>query len=108
MLVEYTEALITQEQEDTWRADNAVLRNRQPENTFHEMMVAERDILSDFASSDDEEDRKDLDNEEMEQGNLSEGDDPSWEMRTMSKTVQHRMERFQQKQMRLDELTQPG
>ena len=29
-------------------------------------------------------------------------------MGTISKTVQHYMESFRQKQMRLDELTQPG
>jgi len=97
MRVQYTEVMIGQEQEDTETADNAVVRNRQPENTFHEMMVGERDILSDLASSENGEDRKDEDNEEMEQGNLSEEDAPSWEMGTMSKTVQQRMKRFWQK-----------
>jgi len=49
-----------------------------------------------------------LSNEETEQGNLSEDDEPGWVMGTITKTVQQRMERFRQKQMKFDELTQPG
>jgi hypothetical protein len=39
---------------------------------------------------------------------LSEDDKPVWVMGTITKTVQQRIERFRQKQMKLDELTQPG
>jgi len=72
------------------------------------MMVAIRDSLSDLASSDDGEDGEDEDDEETKQGKLSKDDEAGWVMGTITKTVQQRMERFQQKQMKLDELTQPG
>jgi len=41
-------------------------------------------------------------------GNLSEDDEPGWVMGTISKMVQYRMQRVRQKQMKLEELTQPG
>jgi len=74
------------------------------------MLNAIGDSLSDLASSDDEEDGEDEDHDEedTELGKLSEHDEPGWVMGTVSKTVQHPMERFRQKQMRLDELMQPG
>jgi len=72
------------------------------------MLVAIGDSLSDLASSDDGEDREDEDDEETEQGKLSEDDEPGWLMGTITKAVQQRMERFRPKQMKLDELTQPG
>jgi len=39
---------------------------------------------------------------------MSEDDEPGWVMGTISEPVQHRIESFRQKQMRLDELPQPG
>ena len=75
---------------------------------FEEMLVAIRDSLSVLASSDDGEDGEEEDDEETEQGNFSEDDEPGWVMDKINKTVQQRMERFRQKQMKLDELTQPG
>jgi len=68
------------------------------------------DSLSDLASSDDEQDGEDEDDDEEDTGHgkLSEDDEPGWVMGTISKMVQHRMESFRQKQLRLDELTQPG
>jgi len=68
------------------------------------------DSLNDLASSDDEEDGEDEDDDEEDTGHgkLSEDDEPGWVMGTFSKTVQHRMESFRQKQLRLDELTHPG
>jgi hypothetical protein len=39
---------------------------------------------------------------------LSEDDEPGWVMGTITKTVQQHMERFRQKQMKIDELTQTG
>jgi len=70
-------------------------------------MAAIGDSLSDLASSNDGDDGEDED-EETELGKLSEGDEPCWVMGKISKTVQQRMESFRQKQMKLDELTQPG
>ena len=73
-------------------------------------MKAIGDSLSDLASSENGEDGEDEDDDEedTELGKLSEDDEPGWVMGTISKTVQHGMESFQQKQMRLDELTQLG
>jgi len=89
-------------------AEIAGLTSREPEKMFEEMLVAIRESLSDLPSSDDGEDGEDEDHEQTEQGNLSEDDKPGWVMGTITQTVQQRMERFRQKQMKLDELTQPG
>ena len=71
------------------------------------MPNASGDILSDLAISDDEEDGDDdEDEEDTELGKLSEDDEPGWVMGTISKTVPHRMDSFQQNQIRLDKLTQ--
>jgi len=74
------------------------------------MLNAIGDSLSDLASSDDEQDGEDEedDEEDTELSKLSDDDEPGWVMGTITKTVQHGMESFRQKQMRLDELTQPG
>jgi len=88
-------------------AEIAGLTPREPEKTFEEMMAAIGDSLSDLASSDNGEDGEDED-EETELGTLSEDDEPGWVMGTISKTVQQRKESFRQKQIKLDELTQPG
>jgi hypothetical protein len=71
------------------------------------VLVAIGDILSDLACSDDGEDGEDEDDEETEQGNLSDDDETGWVMGTITKMVQQCMENFRQKQMKLDELTQP-
>jgi len=86
----------------------AELTDREPEKMFEEMLVALGESLSDIASSDDGEDGEDEDDEETEPGELSEDDEPGWVMGTITKTVQQRMESFRQKQMKPDELTQPG
>jgi len=67
------------------------------------------DSLRDLACSEDEEDGEDEDDDDEDTvlGKLSEDDEPGWVMSTISKMVQHHMERYRQKQMRLDELTQP-
>ena len=88
-------------------AEIVELTSREPKMTFEEMMAAIGDSLSDLASSDDGQDGEDED-AETEQGKLSEDNEPGWVMGTITKTVQQRMERFCQKQMKLDELTQPG
>jgi len=89
-------------------AELAGLMSRNPEKTFEEVLIAIRDTLSDLASSDDAVDGEDEDDEETEKGKLSENDEPGWVMGTITKTVQQRRERFRQKQMKFDEMTQPG
>jgi len=105
--VEDAEAAVQQEQEDIKHAEIVGLTTREPKKTFEEIMVAIRVSLSDLASSDDGEDGEDEDDEETEQGKLSKDDEPGWVMGTVTKTIQD-IERFWQKQMNLDELTQPG
>jgi len=106
--VEDAEAAVQQKQDDLKAAEIVGLTYREPEKTFEEMLVTLGDILSDLASSDDGEDGEDEDDEETEQGKLSEDDEPGWVMGTITKTVQRRMERFRQKQMKLEQLTQLG
>jgi hypothetical protein len=95
--VEDSEAAVQQEQDDMTQADIAELRSRTPKMTLEEMLVAIGDCRRDLASSDDGEDGEDVDDEETEQGTLSEHDEPSWVMGTITKTVQQRMEKFWQK-----------
>jgi hypothetical protein len=104
--VEDAETAVKQEQEDIGSAESGGLTASEPGQTFYEMLDAIGDSLSYVASSDDEEDGED--DEDTEQGKLSEDDEPGWVMGTISKTVQQRMDRFREKQMKLDELTQPG
>jgi hypothetical protein len=106
--VKDAEAAVQQGQDDMTHAEIAGLTSTEPEKTFEEMLDAIGDSLSDLASSDDGEDGEEEDDEVTEQGNLSEDDEPGWVMGTITKTVQQRMERFPQKQMKLDELTLPG
>jgi len=105
--VEDAEAGIQEEQDDMTHVEIAGLTSREPKKTFQVMLVAIRDSLSDLISSDDGEDGEEEDDEDTEQGNLSEDDEPGWVLGTITKTVQQCMERFQQKQTDLDELTQP-
>jgi len=85
----------------------AGLPNSEPEKSVEEMMIAIGHNLSDLESSEDGEDGEDEDDAQPEQGKLSEDDKPGWGMGTTPKTVEQCMERFRQKQMKLDELTQP-
>jgi len=75
-------------------AEKAELTYRESEKTFEEMLVAIGESLSHLASSDDGQDGEDEDDEETEQGKLSDDDELSWVMGTITKTVQQRMERF--------------
>ena len=75
-------------------AEIAGLTSREPEKMFEEMLVTIGDSLSDLASSDHGEDGEDEDDQETEQGKLSDDDEPSWVMGTITKTVQQRMESF--------------
>jgi hypothetical protein len=58
------------------------------------MLVATGDSLSDLSISDGRDHGEEEDDEETEQGNLSEDDEPGWVMGTIIKTVQQRMVRF--------------
>ena len=106
--VEDAEAAVHQEQDHMTHAVIAGLTSTEPEKTFEEMLVAIRDSQSNLASSDDGEDGEDEDDQETEQGKLSDDDEPGCVIGTITNMVQQRMESFRQKQMKLDELTQPG
>jgi len=108
--VEDAETAIKQEQDDMRNAEKAGLTTTKHETASWEMLNAIGDSLSDLASSEDEQDGEDKDDDEEDPagGKLSEDDEHGWVMSTMSKTVHYRMEGFRQKQMKLDELMQPG
>jgi len=105
--VQEAETAITQHMRT---AENGCATTGKPETMFEEMSNAIGDSLSDLASSDAEQDGEDEedDEENTELSKLSDDDEPGWVMGTITEPVQHRMESIRQKQMRLDELTQPG
>jgi len=72
------------------------------------MLNAIGDSLCYLARSNDEEDGEEDGEADTVLGKLSEDDEPDWVMGAICKSVPHCMESFWQKQMRLDELTQPG
>jgi len=82
--------------------------NRESKMSFPQMMVAIWDSLSDVVSSDDGEDVDDDYDEDTEHCQICEDDEPGWLQSTITNTVPQRIERFRQKQLHLDELTQPG
>ena len=107
--VEDAETAIMPRQEDIRNAEKARSTTSKPAKTIQEMFNAIGDSLSNCACSDDEQDEEEEeDKEDTELGKLSKDDEPGWVMGTMSKMVQHRMDSFRQKQMRLDKLMQPG
>jgi len=106
--VEDAKAEVQQEQHNMTHAEFAELKSRKPEKTCEQMLVAIGDSLSDLASSDDRVAGEDDSDGATKQGKLSEDDEHSWIMGRITKTVQKRMERFRQKQMKFDELTQLG
>jgi len=108
--VQHAETAITPEQEDMWNVEKARSRTTKHESTFCEMLNTIEDRLSDFESSEDDQYREDVDDDEedTEPGMLSTDDEPHWVMGTISTTVQHRMQSFQQMQMRLHKVTKPG
>jgi hypothetical protein len=69
--VEDTVTLITPEQNDMSNSDNMGLKTRESENIIWEMMLAVGYILSDLASSNNEEDVEDEDDEDIELAKLS-------------------------------------
>ena len=104
------ETAIMHELKDMTSAESSGATTRKPKRTFKDMLNAIGDTLSNLARSDNVQDGEDEedDEEDTELGKLSGEDEPGWVMGTISKTVQHCMESFQQKQMRLDKLTQSG
>jgi len=91
---EDTETATKQGHQDVQSANWAGLTTREPGKMFDEMLDTIRDSLSDLASSDDEEDGEN-DDQDTDLGKLSENDEPSWLMGTISKTVKQHVERFQ-------------
>lgn len=106
--VEYTEPVIKQEQKEIWNADNAGWTTRESETMFEEMTIAYGHGLSDPGSTDDEKHGDATDDADTELGKRSEDDEAGWVVGTISHMVWQRVQRFQQKQMKLDSLTLPG
>jgi len=106
--VEDAEAAVRQELDDMTHAELAGLTSRKPEKTFEEMLIPIGDSLSELATSTNGADGEDENDQETEKSKLIEDDEPGWVMGTITWMVQQRMERFRQKQMKFDELTQPG
>ena len=108
--VEDAETAIKQKQDDMRNAEKVGLTTTKPETTFGEMLNPIGDSLSNLASFDYVEngDNEDDDEEDSSLVKLSEDDEPGWVMGTISQMVQYHMQRFRQKQMKLDKLTQPG
>ena len=108
--VQDAETAIMQQLNDMTTVEKVGTTTEKPEKTVDEMLNAIGESLSDLVSSDEERDGEDeeYDAEDTELGKLSDNDQLGWVMGTISKTVQHRMESFRQKPMKLHELTQPG
>jgi hypothetical protein len=96
--------------QDMMTTANGGATTGKPETKFEEILNSIGDSLNDLASSDDEQDEEVVkdDEEDAELGKISDDDEPGWVMGTITKTVHHRMEGFQHKQMRFDGFTQPG
>ena len=105
--VEDAETAMKQVQDDMRNAEKAGLTTTKPETTFEEMLKAIIASLSDLASSDHEDAGADEDDDEDDPagGKLREDGEPGWVIGTISKMVQYGMQRFWQKQIKLDELT---
>ena len=91
--VQDIEPAIMQAQENMRNVEKARSTTTKPETSFGKMLNAIGDSLSYVGRSEDEEagEDEDDDEEDTELGKLSEDDEPGWEMRTISKTVQHCM-----------------
>lgn len=82
---------------------------RNAEQIFQELMNTIGESLSYLARSNEEEDwDNEDDDEDADLGKLSDDDQPGWVMDTMFKIVLHRIDRFRQKQLRHEKLTQQG
>jgi hypothetical protein len=103
--VQDAETAILQELKDMTTAESAGGTTRKPETKFEEMLNATGDSLSNLATSDDEQDGEDQEDEEADTKLCKLSDDKSgWAMGKIFKKVQHHTESFWQMQMRLDEL----
>jgi hypothetical protein len=91
--------------DDTRKPENTGLPNTEFQKIFQEMIVPIGNSLSELVSSDHGDDGEDEADEETEQGQLSEDDNPSWVMGTITKTAQQCTEWFWHMQMTLEELT---
>jgi len=101
------EAAVQQAQDDTMNDDIAGLRSTDPDKTFERKLIAIGENLRNLASSDRGDDGEGENNAESGQVKPSGDDEPGWVMGTITKTVQQSMQTLRQKQMKLDELTQP-
>ena len=106
--VEDAKTAVQQEQEDKSEAENVGLMNGDPELAFQVMVLAVGEGRSDLASSDNGEDGEDENHEETEQGQQSKDDQRGGVMGTHSNAELQHMDRFRQKQMKHEELTQQG
>jgi hypothetical protein len=102
--VQDTETAIMQ---DMTTAENGCATSGKPATRFAYMLNAIADSVSDLASSNDEQNGEDEedDEEDTQLSKISDNDEPGGVMGTITNTVQRRIERFPQKQMRLDKLT---
>jgi len=96
--VEDTKTAMKQAQKYMKNAGNVQFSTRKPDKTFLEMLNVIGDGQSDHASSDDGKDLQDEedDEEDTDLGKVSEDVEPGWVMCTISRMVQHSMERFRQ------------
>jgi len=80
-------------------AETVGLTTGKEETTLEEMLNTIADSLHNLASSHPEEgwQAEEADEEDTELRKLSEDDEPSWVMGTFPQSIQHHMERFQQK-----------
>jgi len=110
MQVELAVTAIMQGQEDMRNAEKLGLETRKHKKAFREVFNAMGDSISDLESSDNEEggEGKEDDDEDTELGKMSEYDEPSWVMGTISQTRQKDRESIRLTQMTLDEWTQLG
>jgi hypothetical protein len=104
--VQDSETLIMQ---NMTTAANPAITTTKPDSKFEAILNAIRDSLCNHTISDDEQYREDMqdDQDVTEVGRLTEDNESRCLMSTISKTVQHSMENFRQKQIRIDNLTYP-
>jgi hypothetical protein len=97
------EAAIMQAHKDMTTAESTGATTRNSTTLLQEMLNAISDILRDLASSNDEQDGEDEEQDVAfsELGKLNDDDEPGRVMGTLSITVQHPIESVSQKQMRL-------
>jgi len=103
--VQDAEAGIMQALKDLTTTESTGATTRNSNTLLEEMLNAISDILTDLASSNNEQAGKDeeQDVEVSELGNLNDDDEPGWVMGTFSITVQHPIESVWQKRMRLNQ-----